>query len=289
MSLRVCFLVDTTYLCHRAWHATGRLSHDGEYTGVAFGVLRDIENILEIYEGSLNTFVFAFDHGGPGLRGLRDPNYKKSRVEKELTEEEKAANQLFFDQVDNLKRKILPSIGYKNIFCKRGYEGDDIIAAAAEVVKESMDDVVIITGDNDLWQCLDDKVSWRSPSGKVVTFQSFRKEWEIDPEMWASVKALAGCSTDDVEGIKGVGEKTAAKWFNGQLKPGSKKYQDISNNLHVHNRNLPLVKLPYPGLELPGIRADGATEDNWRAVKDELGIRPARGSAKRRKFQGFNV
>lgn len=98
------------------------------------------------------------------------------------------------------------------------------------------------------------------------------------------MKALAGCTGDNVKGISGVGEITAAKWFAGTLNPTSKAYQDINDQLEVHNDNLPLVRLPFPGLELPGLRDDEVTEERKIKVEIELGMRPSRRAEKKSGF-----
>lgn len=294
--LNVWVLVDTTYLCHRARHTTGGdggLEYDGRPTGIAFGVLRTINDLMDTY--SPHRMVLAFDHQDKGLREQILPTYKSSRASRkqELTEEERAERQSFYEQVNRLQNDILPKMGYNNVLSVSGYEADDIIAALAEKVPNA-DKGVIVSGDKDLYQCLQPHICMYHPITKVtVTSASFRKEYGIDPVQWAGVKALAGCSTDDVVGIRGVGDKTAARWFSGDLKVDSKKYKAISENLDVHNRNLPIVKLPFPGLKLPKIVADNVTEASKAAVERELGIRASRISTKAkekmRKMRGFDI
>lgn len=68
----------------------------------------------------------------------------------------------------------------------------------------------------------------------------------IDPKLFYSqIKAMAGCNTDNVIGIKGIGEKTAARYIYEKQKLSKKKINDIESNRELIERNLKLVKLPY--------------------------------------------
>lgn len=263
---RTVLLVDVSYMAYRAFFSTGQLSFRGEPTGILFGMLRDVDTLINQFGAS--QCVMAFDCGGAGLRGLLLPTYKGNRPS--MDEQQAEA---FYTQVAKLRVKIFPALGFRNIFRVKGYEADDILAYCANRLPENQDGV-IITSDEDLWQCLRTNVSWYSPGKKkVVTSAAFKEEWGIDPCQWPDVKAFAGCSTDNVPGIDGVGEKTAAKWYRGKLKPDSIAYQKISAGLDVHKRNIPLVRLPYPGLELPELRDDELTQENKIKVQVELGIR----------------
>ncbi len=296
--MTITLLVDSTFLCHRAFHTTGQLTYKEEATGVAFGFLRELNSLTQRYFP--DTIMFAFDSSGPGIRNEIYPEYKFSRRNKVRSDEEKESYNLFKDQVKKLKRKILPELGYNNIFSQRGYEADDIIAYFAERVIYG-DKAIIVTADNDMWQCLAHNISWYNPSSKannkLVTRTSFNAKYNIDPAMWASVKALAGCRTDDIEGIEGIGDITAAKWFAGTLDPKSKKYKTVSDNLEVHNRNIKLTRLPLSGLELPELQADEATDEKKMKMQFDLGIRhrrrpkkkPDKKPKKKLKFSGFDI
>jgi len=280
-------LIDSHFLCYRAFHTTGQLTHEGEATGVAFGFLRELHILREMYNP--DTVVFAFDFGGTGIRGEIYPDYKLKRRNRIFTEEQKIQYASFREQIKKLKSKILPALGYNNIFSQKGYEGDDIIAHFAEKLL-GKDDAIIVTADNDLWQCLKDNVIWYNPSSKkVITSKSFQDKWKIDPVLWAGVKAISGCSTDGVVGLKAIGEVIAARWFSGDLKHDSKAYQKISNNIQIHNRNIKLTRLPLPGLDLPELVSDEVTEKKGIKIEIELGIRTKRQARKKPEYTGFDI
>jgi hypothetical protein len=97
-------------------------------------------------------------------------------------------------------------------------------------------------------------------------------EWGIDPHSWADVKAIAGCHSDCVEGVRGIGERRAAKYLRGELPADSTHFMAIWRNKSVWEHNLPLVKLPWPGVEEFHLEDDGDNEGEWRAVMRSLGM-----------------
>lgn len=273
--MRRILIFDTHFLCHRAYHTTGGgghgigLVHEGLPTGVIFGVLRDIESMTELFRP--DVCVFAFDYGGSGIRGEIYSDYKKSRREIK-SEEEELKKKKFFEEVRHLGTKILPGLGYSNIFRIKGYEGDDIIAKIVDD-SSSFSEITIISGDQDLFQLLRQNVVWKHPAGKLMTFASFKEEYGIDPIDWVQVKAIAGCSTDEVPGVEGVGEKTAIKYLRSQLPPHNKKFIKIENELGVIARNMRLVRLPLPGLPIFDIRPDSCDGEKKSLVYSSLGIK----------------
>ncbi len=272
-------LVDGTYLAYRAWYAIDHLSYKGVGTTVAFGVIRELDKQRELRQS--DRTVIALDHSGRGLRRDLMEGYKSSRravVFRDATDNaiEQERKQEFRDQLKRLMKQILPDLGYRNVISEKGYEADDIIAKAADDLPEG-DTAVIITADKDMWQCLRPSVSWYNPQlNKLVTSESFRSDWGIEPAQWACVKAMAGCATDDVPGIDGIGELTAVKWFVGRLNPKTKTYLKIVDNMDVYTRNFPIVALPFPGLKLPKLHADNLTDGRRAIVFDELGFKVMR-------------
>lgn len=246
-----------------------------------FGMLREIDALVDLYGAS--RCVMAFDSGGAGHRHAILPSYKGNRHKDETPEQEAAREDLYI-QLTKLRSRIFPELGYRNVFKVKGFEADDIIAQCVQQLGAD-DEFVIATGDEDLWQCLEPRVSWYSPaSRKVVTSAGFREEWGLDPSQWADVKALAGCGSDNVPGIAGIGPKKAAQWYRGELKQDSKTYKTILDNLGVYNTNIKLVRLPFPGLELPELVDDEVTESKKIKVQTELGIRPSRRARASREF-----
>lgn len=258
-------LIDTNNLAWRAQHTTGKFSHKGKMTGVAYGVLRELEKLKDKFGPGIRP-VFLFDKGRPKRLELY-PEYKANR---ELDEERQSVR----DQVDRLRRVILPRMGYRNVFAKKGFEADDLLAAISDSYRGNLGvAVIIVSGDHDFYQCLGLNVTQYQPiQNRVYTAKALEDEFGIPPGKWARVKAMAGCTTDNIVGIKGVGEKTAAAYVAGTIKPG-KQYDKIKAAKKLVKRNLELVKLPFPGTPVLKLRKDSVTDKKRQRVFKLLGIR----------------
>ena len=269
--MNMWLIIDGNFLAYRAFYTVGHLTHMDESTGMAYGFLREVNLLKDRFD--TDRVFFCFDYGGPGKRRELSDVYKNKQ--KEYTEEETETHKNFRSQLKRFRTKILPALGYRNVFVQRGYEADDIIGALMD--RFDPEHTVIVSADKDLWQLMRENVCCYDPrEKKITTAKSFYKEWGIPPEMWPHVLALAGCDTDNVIGVKGVGLKTAAKFFQGKLKLESQTYKRIKSDLKIHNDNLPLVRLPFPGTSTPRLREDELTKEKWDAVMDELGFKTMR-------------
>ncbi len=260
-------IVDVSALAYRALHTTGDLSHEGVATGVTFGVFREVMGLMEDFGTS--RVAWCFD-GGCGKRRELSPTYKAARRDRELTEEEAEARRACREQIDAMQKDYLPAAGFRNLFRRSGYEADDVIASVSLSLPET-DRAVIVSGDHDLFQLLRCNVSqWLPVRKRMVTAASFEAEWGVPPGAWPKVLAIAGCDGDGVEGIRGVGEKTAVKWLRGTLKPGSVKWEAIRAGMSRAKENDRLVRLPFPGVGRFEL-AEGERID-WGPVLRRLGM-----------------
>lgn len=261
-------VVDVSNAAHRAFHTTGSLSHEGDATGVLFGVFRDLihyQNIIP-HDGA----VFAFD-SNKSLRKNFCVTYKANKVISEDPEALYALGELR-SQIRDLREEYLPRIGYRNIFRAEGYEADDIIASICDGLSEG-DKAVIVSSDHDLYQLLSDRVRIWLPTKKTFyTETDLLNEFGIVPNQWPMVKAIAGCSSDNVIGVRGVAEKTASKFLRGELKKNTKAYEAILKSHDQMNRNITLVKLPYKNCPLFLLRSDETNSKAWEEVLLSLGM-----------------
>lgn len=143
-------------------------------------------------------------------------------------------------------RPILRSIGFELYECV-GFEADDLVAQAARWLDRSFSETgVIVSSDSDLQQCISEFVEWYDFSRrKRYNLEQFTKEVG-SPKQFAMVKAIAGCSSDSVPGVPGVGPVTAWKWLRGEAISDARR-KAIESSPQLIDRNMRLVKLPLDG------------------------------------------
>lgn len=257
-------IFDANYMARRAHYSNAGLSLEN---GAIFGFLRDVAGTVEFLRAE--TAVFCFDSEFSERLKIY-PDYKKERKArlKKLTEAEYEREIDFHRQIAKLPN-ILTEIGYQNIFDQRGYEADDLIA---DCCKRFHGRKFLISSDRDLFQLLTDRVScWNPQQKKMTTKTSFERTYEIPPEEWVAVKAIAGCSSDDIVGVYGVGEKTAIKYIRGDLSKKTQAYGKIKTTKEQTQQNRILVRLPFPGtMECLPRTDDNPTADGWAAVAKKL-------------------
>lgn len=278
---RVWLILDVSSLAHRAMHSTGDLTHGGNPTGTLFGILREARSLADRFQ--TEHFVWCFDHG-KGLREQEFPSYKLTRRMKKRPEAEEQARERMREQVNGLRTKYLEELGYENALFQDGYEADDLIAAAVKALPKK-DRAVLVSGDKDLYQLLKgpawDNVDYPNvvdvyhpQSKKLITRRVFFDEYKINPVYWPSIKAIAGCGVDDVHGIRGVGEITAARFHWDESLP-AKTSQKINKFLdsRQYTDNIKMVRLPYPGTkEIELIAHAPPTAAAWDGLCRRLGM-----------------
>jgi DNA polymerase-1 len=268
-------ILDCNYLCHRAKYTTGQLTHGGTPTGTIFGFLKEVLSFRTQFHPY--GIVFCFD-SRYSRRAKIYPAYKKGRAPKNLTKEEEEFERGFHQQVRLLRTDYLPQIGFKNILCQKGYESDDLIASTCLAIRNP-DRATIITCDQDLYQCIRPNIDFYDPRRKYsISLESFYDGYGILPDAWITVKAIAGCKSDNIKGIPGVGETTVIKWLKADLKPSSVAFKKINEYAwQIRLRNSVLIALPFPGTKKPKLQADKLSQKGWREVCKQLGFKSIAG------------
>lgn len=263
MKNKTLIVFDVHNLCYRSWYALPRLNYKGGSTEVIYGFLRTAEALCRDLAADMAAFCFE---SKTSLRKEQFPEYKARR--KQMTADGRDKKELII-QINKLFG-ILKDQGCKNVFRKRGMESDDLMARIAE---DSDYTTILVTSDSDLFQCLSSRVRIYSPHHKRMLGPKWFAEQHtgISPSDWAWVKAVAGCKTDNVPGIGGVGEKTAIKWVITEADPKSPSYKKLINDQseQIIRRNLELVRLPHRAC--PAVPITREAVPNWQKLYRAIG------------------
>lgn len=201
-------LIDGNSLMFRSYYATAYTNNlmqnkKGLYTNAVFGFCNMLNKLLcEEYD---NIFV-AFDAGKKTFRHQQYQDYKGGR--KPLPDEMRVQIPYIKKFLDILKIKRYETLDF---------EADDLIASVANLAeKNDFEKIKVITGDKDLLQLVDDKISvfiTRKGVGELEEFNSdnFYEKMNFTPIQVPDYKGLVGDTSDNLPGIKGIGEKTALK------------------------------------------------------------------------------
>jgi DNA polymerase-1 len=267
MLFKTNIVVDTSYLSWRAFHSLQGLDFEGIGTSVLFGVMRSVSDVVK--RNRPGCYIsWCFDVGSSKRREI-DHNYKANRRE-DIDPDQRAFMKEVTKQIDHMRSDILPAMGFTNLLWQAGYEADDLVAASC---RTNGDESIILSADQDLYQLIDPMTYvWKFKDKSYYGLNHFTKEYGVQPNQWAKVKAIAGCSSDNIKGVKGVGEKTACKYLNNQLKEESKKYKDIKASKEQCVQNLRLTKLPMPGTEYPDLDRSEPDYDKINTVLRSYGI-----------------
>jgi DNA polymerase-1 len=195
-------LIDGAAYLFRAFHALPPLSNaDGEPTGALFGVVNMLRRWVQ--EEKPEHFAFVFDAPGETFRDVLYPAYKANRPP--APADLKAQVQPLLD--------LVAALGFPVLIIP-GVEADDVIGTLAKQAKARGWPVVISTGDKDLTQLVEDGVLWvNTMSGERLDAAGVTAKFGVPPERIVDYLALKGDAVDNIPGVEGVGEKTAAKWL----------------------------------------------------------------------------
>jgi DNA polymerase-1 len=201
---RELFLIDGNSLAYRAFFALPESisTSDGRPTNAIFGFASMLVKILTDY-GQVPTVV-VWDAGMSGRKEI-SADYKAQRSTRP---------DLLKLQWPHL-RPLVEAFGYRNISVE-GFEADDVIAALAEQAKQRGIPVMVVTGDRDAYQLVDDGVRIMSTSRgvtdtKVYDRQGVIERYGIPPELIPDFIGLKGDTSDNIPGVPGIGDKTAAE------------------------------------------------------------------------------
>jgi DNA polymerase-1 len=201
----VLVLIDGHALVHRAYHAipAAFMTSRGEPTNAVYGFTSMLLKVLADHRPEY--CAVAFDLSTPTFRHLASADYKatRSRASDDLRAQ--------FRRV----REVIRAFDIP-IFEHEGYEADDLLGCLASQAEAAGVDTIIVTGDMDTLQLVDEHVRVLAPRGRIgetilYDVDAVRQRYGLDPAQVPDLKALAGDSSDNIKGVPGIGEKTAAR------------------------------------------------------------------------------
>lgn len=209
------YLLDGNCFAYRAYHAIKGLSTSkGIPTNAIYGFTRMLLKLIR--ERNSQYMLIAFDSPSPTRRHMVYKEYKITRPETPRD---------FPLQLDYIK-EIIDALRIRRIEIS-GYEADDIIATLALSLQSSK--CYIVTLDKDMLQLVSDRVKIYDPINDLTIDRDFiLRKYGIPPDKLIDFMALVGDSTDNIPGIKGIGEKSASELL--------KRYgsiEEILRNIHI--------------------------------------------------------
>lgn len=216
-------IIDGNAIIHRTWHALPPTltTKKGEVVNAVYGFTSILLKVLKDLRPT--SLAVAFDLKGPTFRHEEYREYKATR--------EKKPDELY-EQIPKIK-KILGAF-HIPILEKEGFEADDIIATLTEKFKHSplVQKIVIVTGDMDTFQLVDETtevVAMHKGISDTLTYTPERIQERfggLTPQQLVDFKALRGDPSDNIPGVRGIGEKTAI-----QLLKAFHTLEDIYKNI----------------------------------------------------------
>lgn len=202
---KTLYVLDAYGLIYRSYFAFVNkplTNREGRNVSALFGFFRNLHSFFSQY--SPECFVAAFDSPTPTFRHEMYEQYKATR---QKTPEDLHA------QIPVIE-EVLATLGVP-LVRQDGFEADDIIASLAARCRAENRKCVILSSDKDLMQLVDDTVGMLKPGKtggwELVTPQSIKESWGIGPELMLEYLSLTGDASDNVPGVRGVGDKTALK------------------------------------------------------------------------------
>lgn len=197
-------LVDGSSYLFRAYHSPPHLTNSrGEATGAIYGVVNMLKSLLRQYQPTQMAVVF--DAKGPTFRNEMYSEYKAHRP----------------PMPDDLRSQIEPlhhiieAMGLP-LLCVSGVEADDVIGTLSRQASREGRHTLISTGDKDMAQLVDEHVTLiNTMTNTLLDPQGVTEKFGVGPELIIDYLALMGDKVDNIPGLPGVGEKTAAALLQG--------------------------------------------------------------------------
>jgi len=270
-------LVDGNNLLFRSYYATiytGNMMKNskGFPTNALYGFVNMINKIIN--EEKPEYMLVALDIG----KTFRHDSYGDYKAGRAETPEE-LKTQIEFST------KLMDAMGISHSSCL-GYEADDIIGTMCKKASSNDYEVLIVSSDRDLLQLINDNVSvklLKTNDFKLLNKHNFKEQYNIDPNKVIDLKGLQGDASDNIPGVKGIGEKTALKLIEeygsieniyvnidkikGKLKDKLLEFKDdafMSKQLATIYKEVPI------DIEIEDIKYNGSKDSELKLMFEEL-------------------
>jgi len=274
------FLIDGNSLAYRAFFALPEsiATADGRPTNAIYGLASMLVKIID--EHHPGGVVVAWDAGMSGREVVYD-QYKAQRSSRP---------DLLREQWPNLM-PLVEAFGYTNVKVE-GYEADDVIASLAVRAREQEIPVMVVTGDRDAYQLVGDGIRVMSTTKgisetKIYDREAVEERYGVPPERVTDLMGLRGDTSDNIPGVPGIGEKTAAQLLQkfGSLEDvlanveevsGAKRKQNLVEHADDARMSKDLATLQYdldPGVDLAAAMASEPDRGALREFMREFELR----------------
>jgi DNA polymerase-1 len=238
-------LIDGSNWLFRAFYALPPLANpQGQPTGAVYGMGNMLRKLIKDYQPK--RIAVVFDVSDYSFRTELYPEYKANR---QATPEDLSSQIPFILQM--VEAMGLPLLRVPNV------EADDVIGTLAQQAQAKGEEVLIVTGDKDMAQLVNERVSLLDTmKNRKLDPAGVEEKFGVPPERIVDYLALMGDATDNIPGVPGVGEKTAAKLIkeygtlDGVIARAPEVKGKLGENLRAHLPKLPLAR------ELTTIRCD---------------------------------
>ena len=246
----ITMIVDGRYLCYRTKYSRGgNLSYNNMDTGVFYGFFNTLQSIANNH--FVTNTVIMWDVSKVGIRKEEFGGYKNRNTITIDSTPQEIEEKIRFEESYLYLTQLCSNLGFA-AYSLPLYEADDLIALWCTQFSKGTN--IIITRDEDMYQLINENTYLYDPDAKIMkTLQWFRRTYGIEPEQWANYKAIAGCKSDTVPGVPGMGEKRTLAYLKGDKTyvDKVKQYQDLYELCYQ------LVVLPHPSLK-----------NHWLAYKE---------------------
>jgi len=212
------FLIDGHALCYRSFYAIkGLTTSKGQATNAIYGFVNTLRKILRDYEPAYMAVCFDV-----AAKTRREEKYAEYKIQRPVMPDD------LISQIPEIK-KIVKT--YNLPICERaGYEADDMIATIVSKFGNRDIEIVVVSDDKDMFQLVNENVRiFSARKDQLLNYRDIKRLIGIEPQYVPDLIGLAGDSTDNIPGVKGIGGVTARKLINayGSIEDIYKHLDDI--------------------------------------------------------------